>query len=79
MENYRAAMSKMAEDIIALRTQVMTLEAENSQLRSDLSLHRDLGRDLLDDADVDVMTKAEIADRISEPPQNTKTQSEITV
>lgn len=79
MENYRAAMSKMAEDIIALRTQVMTLEAENSQLRSDLSLHRDLGRDLLDDADVDVMTKAEISDRISEPPQNTKTQSEITV
>ncbi|AWP08402.1 putative coiled-coil domain-containing protein 33 [Scophthalmus maximus] len=65
VENYRSAMSKMAEDIIALRTQVVTLEAENSQLRSDLSLHQDLGRDLLDDADIAVMTKVEIADRIA--------------
>ncbi|XP_070827901.1 coiled-coil domain-containing protein 33 isoform X2 [Chaetodon trifascialis] len=65
VENYRSAMSKMAEDIIALRTQVLKLETENSQLRVDLSLHRDLGRDLLDDADIDVMTKAEIADRIA--------------
>ncbi|KAG8012677.1 Coiled-coil domain-containing protein 33, partial [Nibea albiflora] len=65
MENYRSAMSKMAEDIIALRTQVVTLEGENSQLRIDMSLHQDLGRDLLDDTDIDVMTKAEIADRIA--------------
>lgn len=54
----------MAEDIIALRTQVVTLEEENSQLRSKLSLHQDLGCHLLDDTDIDVMTKAEIADRI---------------
>ena len=67
VENYRSAMSKMAEDIIALRTQVVTLEAENSQLRTDLSLQQDLGRDLLDDTDIDVMTKAEIADRIGKP------------
>lgn len=60
----------MAEDIIALRTQVVTLEVENSQLRIDLSLHRDLGRDLLDDTDIDVMTKTEIADRIGKPPQS---------
>ncbi|XP_037623988.1 coiled-coil domain-containing protein 33 isoform X1 [Sebastes umbrosus] len=65
VENYRSAMSKMAEDIIALRTQVVTLEAENSQLRTDLSLQQDLGRDLLDDTDIDVMTKAEIADRMA--------------
>ncbi|XP_076589840.1 coiled-coil domain containing 33 isoform X1 [Chaetodon auriga] len=65
VENYRSAMSKMAEDIILLRTQVLKLETENSQLRTDLSLHRDLGQDLLDDADIDVMTKAEIADRIA--------------
>ncbi|CAK6950984.1 coiled-coil domain-containing protein 33 [Scomber scombrus] len=64
VENYRSAMSRMAEDIITLRTQVVTLEVENSQLRSDLSLHQDLGRHLLDDTDIDVMTKAEIADRI---------------
>uniref|UniRef100_A0A3B4G365 Coiled-coil domain containing 33 n=1 Tax=Pundamilia nyererei TaxID=303518 RepID=A0A3B4G365_9CICH len=66
IENYRSAMSRMAEDIITLRTQVLSLEAENSQLRSDLSLQQDLGRDLLADTDIDVMTKAEIADRIED-------------
>ncbi|XP_029607831.1 coiled-coil domain containing 33 [Salmo trutta] len=65
VETYRTAMSKMAEDIIALRTQVVTLGTDNSQLRSDLTLHQGLGRHLLDDVDVDVMTKAEIADRIA--------------
>lgn len=49
---------------------MVTLEVENSQLRIDLSLHRDLGRDLLDDTDIDVMTKTEIADRIGKPPQS---------
>lgn len=63
-------MSRMAEDIIALRTQVVTLEAENSQLRINLSLHQDLGRDLLHDTDIDVMTKAEIADRIGRTQQS---------
>ncbi|XP_023278193.1 coiled-coil domain-containing protein 33 isoform X1 [Seriola lalandi dorsalis] len=65
MENYRSAMNKMAEDIIVLRTQLVTVEAENSRLRSDLSLHQHLGRDLLDDTDIDVMTKAEISDHIA--------------
>lgn len=64
IENYRSAMSRMAEDIIALRKQVLSLEADNSRLRSDLSLQQQLGRDLLADEDIDVMTKAEIADRI---------------
>lgn len=61
----------MAEDIIALRTQVVALEAENSQLHTDSSLHRDLGRDLLVDPDIDVMTKAKIADCIGKPQQGT--------
>eukprot|EP00063_Salmo_salar_P051109 XP_014025944.1 PREDICTED: coiled-coil domain-containing protein 33 [Salmo salar] len=65
VETYRTAMSKMAEDIIALRTQVVTLGTDNSQLRSDLTLHQGVGRHLLDAVDVDVMTKAEIADRIA--------------
>ncbi|KAF3854855.1 hypothetical protein F7725_022910 [Dissostichus mawsoni] len=47
VENYRSAMGKMAEDIIALRTQMVRLEAENSQLRSALSLQQDLGKDLI--------------------------------
>ncbi|XP_062318331.1 coiled-coil domain-containing protein 33 isoform X5 [Osmerus eperlanus] len=65
VENYRTAMRKMAEDIITMRSQVVSLESDNSQLRSVLTLHQDLGRDLLDDTDIDVMTKAEIADRIA--------------
>lgn len=77
MENYRSAMSKMAEDIIALRAQVVTLEAENSQFRIDLSLHQDLGRDLLDDTDIDVMTKAEIADRIGKTQQSIMNYSTV--
>uniref|UniRef100_UPI00398F8B7D coiled-coil domain-containing protein 33 n=1 Tax=Pristiophorus japonicus TaxID=55135 RepID=UPI00398F8B7D len=64
LENYRAAMQRMAEDIIHLRKDIAGLEADNSKLRSELSLHQDLGRTLLDDTDIDVMTKTEMADRI---------------
>ncbi|XDV52692.1 hypothetical protein PO909_021379 [Leuciscus waleckii] len=65
VENYRAAMHKMADDIIGLRSQVSGLESENSRLRHDLSQHQDLGHSLLDDTDTDIMTKTEIADRIA--------------
>ncbi|XP_041075458.1 coiled-coil domain-containing protein 33-like isoform X2 [Polyodon spathula] len=65
LENYRTAMRKMAEDIIALRRHVGNLESDNSKLRSELTLHQDLGKTLLDDTDIDVMTKAEITDRIA--------------
>ncbi|XP_034542199.1 coiled-coil domain-containing protein 33 [Notolabrus celidotus] len=64
-ENYCSAMSRMAEDIIVLRTQMVTLEAENSQLRIDLSLHQDLRTDPLDDSDIDSMAKAEISKHIA--------------
>ncbi|NP_001120154.1 coiled-coil domain-containing protein 33 [Xenopus tropicalis] len=64
LSNYRLAMQRMADDIIALRRQMSGLEAENSNLRSELSLHQDIGRNLLSDTDIDVMTKAEIADRM---------------
>nr|XP_033775606.1 coiled-coil domain-containing protein 33 isoform X2 [Geotrypetes seraphini] len=64
LDNYRTAMQRMADDIIILRKQIASLESENSQLRSNLTLHQDVGRTLLDDTDIDVMTKAEIADRI---------------
>ncbi|XP_016308003.1 coiled-coil domain-containing protein 33-like [Sinocyclocheilus anshuiensis] len=63
LENYRMVMHKMADDIVALRSQVSTLESENSQLRRDLSLNQDLT--LLDDTDTDVMTKTKIADWIA--------------
>ncbi|KAM4039228.1 coiled-coil domain-containing protein 33 [Anomaloglossus baeobatrachus] len=64
LANYRLAMQRMADDIIALRRQMSGLEAENSALRSERSLNEDAGRSLLSDADIDVMTKAELADRL---------------
>lgn len=70
MENYRLALSKMAEDIIALRTQVVMLEAENSQLRINASLHRHQGLDRADNMDINSMTKTEVADLIGKPEQN---------
>ncbi|XP_073435566.1 coiled-coil domain-containing protein 33 [Dendrobates tinctorius] len=65
LANYRLAMQRMADDIIALRRQMSGLEAENSALRSERSLNQDAGRSLLSDADIDVMTKAELADRLA--------------
>ncbi|XP_069814134.1 coiled-coil domain-containing protein 33 [Dendropsophus ebraccatus] len=64
LANYRLAMQRMADDIIALRHQMSGLEAENSALRSERSLNQDAGRSLLSDEDIDVMTKAELADRL---------------
>ncbi|XP_044306427.1 coiled-coil domain-containing protein 33, partial [Varanus komodoensis] len=63
-ENYRAALQRMADDILSLRRHVANLEAENSTLRRSLCLHEDVGRALFQDIDLDVMTKAEIVDKI---------------
>nr|XP_025971331.1 coiled-coil domain-containing protein 33 [Dromaius novaehollandiae] len=63
--NYRLALKRMADDILSLHQHVASLEMENSNLRRSLTMHEDLGRTLLSDIDVDVMTKAEIVDRIA--------------
>ncbi|XP_067161904.1 coiled-coil domain-containing protein 33 [Apteryx mantelli] len=63
--NYRLALKRMADDILSLRQHVTSLEMENSKLRRSLAMHEDLGRMLLSDIDVDVMTRAEIVDRIA--------------
>ncbi|XP_072838392.2 coiled-coil domain-containing protein 33 isoform X2 [Pogona vitticeps] len=63
-DNYSAALQKMADDILSLRRHVSNLEAENSSLRRNLAMHEDVGRALFQDTDLDVMTKAEIVDRI---------------
>uniref|UniRef100_A0A8C5QB96 Coiled-coil domain containing 33 n=1 Tax=Leptobrachium leishanense TaxID=445787 RepID=A0A8C5QB96_9ANUR len=64
LSNYRLAMQRMADDLISLRRQMSGLEAENSRLRSERSMLQDAGQSLLSDADIDVMTKTELADRI---------------
>ncbi|XP_069758340.1 coiled-coil domain-containing protein 33 [Narcine bancroftii] len=85
LDNYRAAMQKMAADIIKLRKDVARLEGENSKLRSELNLQQNLGQTLLDDTDLDVMTKTELADRIvllkqklaSETAKHLKTKDKV--
>lgn len=64
VENFHLALSRMADDIIVLKTQVLTLEAENSQLCFALSEHQDLKTDLLDDSDINSMTQAEVSTHI---------------
>lgn len=51
----------MAEDIIALRKQVMTLEAENKHLRTDLSLRQDHSQNLVGGRVINDMTKTEVS------------------
>uniref|UniRef100_A0A8C4YPF6 Coiled-coil domain containing 33 n=1 Tax=Gopherus evgoodei TaxID=1825980 RepID=A0A8C4YPF6_9SAUR len=51
LDNYRTAMKKMADDILSLRRHVASLEAENSTLRRNLSMHEEVGRTLLNDVD----------------------------
>ncbi|KAL8196924.1 UNVERIFIED_CONTAM: hypothetical protein K2H54_002034 [Gekko kuhli] len=63
-ETFRTAIQRMADDILSLRRQIANLEAENSALRRNLTMHEDVGRVLLEDIDLDVMTRAEIVDRI---------------
>uniref|UniRef100_A0A8C4YRU6 Coiled-coil domain containing 33 n=1 Tax=Gopherus evgoodei TaxID=1825980 RepID=A0A8C4YRU6_9SAUR len=41
VNNYRTAMKKMADDILSLRRHVASLEAENSTLRRNLSMHEE--------------------------------------
>uniref|UniRef100_A0A674I8C1 Coiled-coil domain containing 33 n=1 Tax=Terrapene triunguis TaxID=2587831 RepID=A0A674I8C1_9SAUR len=41
LDNYRTAMKKMADDILSLRRHVASLEAENSTLRCNLSMHEE--------------------------------------
>lgn len=46
---------------MALRRRVVTVEAENRLLRTEVSLHQDLGHNLATDWDVDTMAKTEVA------------------
>ncbi|CAM9895765.1 unnamed protein product [Lampetra planeri] len=69
VETYRVGMRRMAEDILSLRNEVMRLEIEKSELRRQMSLHRDAGRLLLSDGQFDVMTKEELIGRLVELKQ----------
>ncbi|XP_054858282.1 coiled-coil domain-containing protein 33 [Eublepharis macularius] len=63
-DTFRSAIQRMADDILSLRRHIASLETENNALRRNLAMHEDVGRVLLEDIDLDVMTRAEIVDRI---------------
>lgn len=46
---------------MALRRRVVTVEAENTLLRTEVSLHQDLGHNPVTDWDVNTMAKTEVA------------------
>ena len=63
LENYRSAVHKMGQDILALRAQIQELEANNSQLRRDLANYNDASKLMIDSAELDGLTKPEIMSR----------------
>ncbi|KAK3089708.1 hypothetical protein FSP39_005805 [Pinctada imbricata] len=63
LENYRAAVHKMGQDILALRQQVRDLEANNSQLRRDLANYNDASKLMIDSSELDNLTKPEVMSR----------------
>ncbi|KAK4820769.1 hypothetical protein QYF61_006109 [Mycteria americana] len=54
----------MAGDLLSLRQHVASLEVENRHLRRSLASQEELGHALLADADLDVMTREELMDRL---------------
>ena len=63
LENYRSAVHKMGQDILALRQQVRELEANNSQLRRDLANYNDASKLMIESSELDGLTKPEIMSR----------------
>ncbi|NWQ59692.1 CCD33 protein, partial [Neopipo cinnamomea] len=63
--SYRLALKRMAGDLLSLRRHVTSLEVENGHLRSNLASQQELGHALLHDADLDVMTREELLDRLA--------------
>jgi len=63
LENYRSAIQKMGQDIMALRAQIQELEANNGQLRRDLANYNDASKLMIESAEIDGMTKPEIMSR----------------
>ncbi|KAM6246341.1 LOW QUALITY PROTEIN: coiled-coil domain-containing protein 33 [Spheniscus humboldti] len=63
--SYRLALKRMAGDLLSLRQHVASLEVENGHLRRSLASQEELGHALLADADLDVMTREELLDRLA--------------
>ncbi|XP_017672221.1 PREDICTED: coiled-coil domain-containing protein 33 [Lepidothrix coronata] len=63
--SYCLALKRMAGDLLSLRRHVTSLEVENEHLRGSLASQQELGHTLLHDADLHVMTREELLDRLA--------------
>ncbi|XP_061192460.1 coiled-coil domain-containing protein 33-like isoform X1 [Saccostrea echinata] len=75
LENYRTAVHKMGQDILALRQQIRELEANNSQLRRDLANYNDAGKLMIESAELDNLTKPEVMSRYAALKQTLQSNS----
>ena len=75
LENYRSAVQKMGQDIMALRAQIQELEANNGQLRRDLANYNDASKLMIESAEIDGMTKPEIMSRYAALKQTLQSQT----
>ncbi|XP_013383445.1 coiled-coil domain-containing protein 33 [Lingula anatina] len=75
LENYRAAIHKMGDDILTLRKQIKDLEDQNSDLRRRLSNYNDATKLMLDSAELDGISKAEICTRYMSLKQKLASQT----
>uniref|UniRef100_A0A0B7APK8 Uncharacterized protein n=2 Tax=Arion vulgaris TaxID=1028688 RepID=A0A0B7APK8_9EUPU len=75
LDNYRTAVQKMGHDILSLRTQVRTLEGENSKLRIDVNHYDDNKKLLIDAADLDSLARPELQARYASLRQKLAAQT----
>nr|XP_011448979.2 coiled-coil domain-containing protein 33 isoform X3 [Crassostrea gigas] len=75
LENYRSAVHKMGQDILALRQQIRELEANNSQLRRDLANYNDASKLMIESSELDNLTKPEVMSRYAALKQTLQTNS----
>ncbi|XP_064524598.1 coiled-coil domain-containing protein 33 isoform X1 [Pseudopipra pipra] len=63
--SYRLALKRMAGDLLSLRRHVTSLEVENGHLRGSLASQQELGHALHHDADLHVMSREELLERLA--------------
>ncbi|KAJ8318783.1 hypothetical protein KUTeg_003874 [Tegillarca granosa] len=76
LENYRAAVQKMGQDILALRQQIRDLESNNSVLRRDLANYNDASKLMIESAELDGLTKPEIMSKYAALKQTLANQTQ---
>ncbi|XP_045214999.2 coiled-coil domain-containing protein 33-like isoform X2 [Mercenaria mercenaria] len=75
LQHHREAVHKMGSDIITLRTQLRDLEGVNSNLRRDLAHYNDASRLMVDSAELDGLSKAEVLSRYAAIKHSLSTQT----